>query len=150
MVSAHHPFIEPAHNMIEAFYAMPGLTRAREFVRLPWKDNHGGWAFHVLERAEQLFATRVLRSAEVGLSQHEQDGSVDVLYKGNGRAVVVVLRIFERGRFKPTRLEKGEIGRVPPLGPVGNIALRNSRREAVAVGDGPVGEDAAAATAGHA
>jgi hypothetical protein len=54
---AHHPFIKPAYDVFKAFDAMPGLAGAGEFVRFSWEDNHRGWAFHILERAEQLFAT---------------------------------------------------------------------------------------------
>ena len=52
----HHPLVEPTHDVFKAFDAMPGFARARKFVRLAWKDNHDSWAFHILERAEQLFA----------------------------------------------------------------------------------------------
>ena len=48
------------------------------------------------------------------------------------------------------RLEEREIGRVPPRGPVGNVALRHRRRKAIGMRDGPVGEHTATAAAGHA
>src|SRR5215472_13326462 len=53
---AQHPFVEPTDDVFKTFDAMPGLPRAREFMRLAWKDNHGRWTFQVLEGAEQLLA----------------------------------------------------------------------------------------------
>src|ERR1700758_430766 len=61
MRDAHHPPVEPTHDVFQTFDAVPGLAGAREFVCLAWKDGHGGWPFHVLERTEQLFPARVLR-----------------------------------------------------------------------------------------
>jgi hypothetical protein len=55
MRKAHDPFVEPGHNVVEAFDAMPWLSRTRELVGLARKDNHGGWPFQKLERAEELF-----------------------------------------------------------------------------------------------
>src|ERR1700757_274354 len=101
----HHPLIKPAHDVVQAFDAMPWLPRAREFVCFAWKNNHGGWTLHILQRAEQLFAARVLRRTVVGFAEHKQDWSVDVLHKRNCRAVVIVLRVFERRGLEPIRLE---------------------------------------------
>jgi hypothetical protein len=56
MLNAHDPFVEPRHNVVETFDAMPWLSRTRELVGLARKDNHRGWASQKLERAEQLFA----------------------------------------------------------------------------------------------
>src|ERR1700741_1560173 len=45
--------------------------------------------------------------------------------------------------------EKSEIRRKPPRGPVGNVTLRYSGREAIGMGDCPVGENAPAAATSH-
>jgi hypothetical protein len=74
---------------------------------------------------------------------------VNVFHKGDSGTVGVVLRVFERRRFKPVRLDERKVRGVPPRGLVGDIALRHRRREAVGVGNDPVGENAAAAAAGH-
>jgi integrase len=37
MPYAHHPFIEPTHDVFKAFDAVPGFSRAREFVGLARK-----------------------------------------------------------------------------------------------------------------
>ncbi len=49
---AHDPFIEPTHDVIKTFDAMPGLSGTRKFVSLAWEDNHGVWAFQKFEGAE--------------------------------------------------------------------------------------------------
>ena len=87
MRHAHHPFIEPTHDVVETFDTMPGLSRAREFVRLPGKNNHGGGTIQILEGTEQLFAARILRRAEVGFAQHKQHWRMDVLDKRDRRPV---------------------------------------------------------------
>ena len=65
MRDTHHPFIEPAHDVIKTFDAMPRLSRTRKLVSLAWKYDHSGWALQKLECAEQLLAARILRSASL-------------------------------------------------------------------------------------
>ena len=80
MRNSHEPFIEPAHDVLKTLYAMPWLAGTGELMSLAWKDNHGGWPFQKLERAEQLFTARILGSAVVGFAQHKQDGAVNILH----------------------------------------------------------------------
>src|SRR5258706_13752423 len=93
-------------------------------MRLARKNDHGGRALQKLERAEQLFSTRILRSTVVGLPQNEHHGRVDFLDERDGGADGVVLRILKRRRLEPVRLEQSEIGGGPPLGPIPECALR--------------------------
>src|SRR5215472_907160 len=97
-----------------------------------------------------MLAAGVLRSSIVGLSKHKKNRGVDVFHKGYGRAVDVVLRVFERWSFEPGRLEQSEISRIPPGGPVGNVALRHRRGEAICMRDSPVRKDPAPAATRHA
>src|ERR1700734_1064892 len=142
---AHHPLIEPTHDVLKTFDTMPGLARPRELVRLPGKNNHGGGTFQILKRTEQLLAARILRRAEVRFAQHKKHWRMEVLDKRNRRSVPIVLWVFKRRCFEPTRLEEHEICRVPPRCPIGNVALRHRRRKTVGMGDGPVGEHTATA-----
>src|ERR1700680_2813881 len=108
-------------------------------MRLARKNDHGGWALQKLERAEQLLSTRILRSTVVGLPQNEHYGRVDFLDECDGGAVGIVLRVLKRGRLEPVRLEQSEIGRVPPRGPIRDVALRYRSCKAVGLGHCPVG-----------
>ena len=92
-------------------------ARARRNVRAREsrvENHHGGWPFQKLERAEQLFTARILRSAVVGFAQHKQDRGVNMLHKCNGGAAGIVLRILEGRCFEPMWLKESEIGGVPP------------------------------------
>src|SRR5215472_1992889 len=118
-------------------------------MSLAGKDDHGGWPFQKLQRAEQLLTARILRSAVVGFAQHKQDRGVDILHKCNGGAAGIVLRILEGRCFEPEWLKESEIGGIPPRGPVRNVALRDGRGEPIRVRDCPVGEHTATAAAGY-
>src|SRR5579862_2141517 len=105
----HHPFIEPTHDIFQPLDPVPRFPRARQLVRLAWKHDHRSWAFHIFQRPEQLLTARILRSPIIRLSQHEEGRSVNIFYKSDRRAIVVVLRILKRWRFEPFWLEEGEI-----------------------------------------
>src|SRR5271157_1134173 len=111
---AHQPLLEPAHDVIEALDAVPGLSRAREFVGLAREHDDRRRALQIFQGAKQLFAAGIWGGAGVGFAQHEEYRRVDVFHEGDGGAVGVVLGIFKRRRFEPTRLEECEIGGVPP------------------------------------
>src|ERR1700686_1366109 len=108
-------------------------------MRFARKNYHGGRALQKLERAEQLFSARILRSTVIGLPQNEHYGCVDFLDERNRRAVGVVLRVLKRRRLEPVRLEQSEIGGVPPRGPIRDVALRYRSCKAVGLGHSPVG-----------
>src|SRR6266404_5067245 len=113
-------------------------------MRLARKNDHGGRALQKLERAEQLFSTRILRSTVVGLPQNEHHGRVNFLDESNRGAVGVVFRVLKRWRLEPVWLEQSEIGGVPPRSPIRYVALRYRGSEAVGLGNRPVSEHAAA------
>src|SRR5271155_1749126 len=109
MWHSHQPFVEPSHDIVEPFDAMPGLARARKLVRLAGEYDHSSWALQKLECAEQLLSTRVLRSAVIGLAQNEHHGGVDFLDECNCRAVGIVLRVLKGRCLEPTRLEQSKV-----------------------------------------
>src|SRR5215467_9105623 len=46
-------------------------------------------------------------------------------------------------------MEQRKIGRIPPRSPIGNVALRYGRREPIRMGNGPIGQNAAATATRH-
>ena len=69
---------------------------------------------------------------------------------GDRRALGEVGRIFERRLAEPGRREQREVGGVPEVRPVGDVALADRRLEAGRLRHDPVGQQAAAAAAGDA
>src|ERR1700675_587071 len=118
-------------------------------MRLARKHDHSRRTLQKLERAEQLLSARVLRSAVVRLPQNKHYGGVDFLDERNRGAVGVVLRVLKRWRLEPVRLEQGEIGRIPPRGPIRYVALRYRGGKAVGLGNRRVRQYPPATAAGH-
>src|SRR5690348_14785641 len=146
----HQPAVEPVHNVLEPFDSMPRFARSREFMTFSRKHHHGRRPLQKFECPEQLFTARVGWRPVIGLAKNEHHWRVDVLDERDRGTVNVILRVLEGRSFEPVRLEKCEVGRVPPGGPVGNVSLGNRRCKATRMSDGPIGENATPAASGHA
>src|SRR6267142_14523 len=135
---SHQPLVKPANDVLQAFDAMPGLSRTRQLVRLVGKPHHYRRYLSILERAKHLFTTGAGGCARISLTQNQHQWRshfVDVGY----RRTRFEVSVFKRSPFEPAWLKLREVCRVPPGRPVGDIALRNSRRETRGVSNSPVG-----------
>src|ERR1017187_7056307 len=119
-------------------------------MRLAREVDHYRWLVHELERAKHLLAAAAWRCPPIDISQYEHHRSVDILDVRDGRALDVVLRVVERRRLEPVRLEKREVRGVPPRSPVRDIALRHRRVKAMGLRDCPVRQQSTATATGDA
>ena len=129
---------------------MPGASGARELVALAREAHHHRRPLQVLQRAEQLFAAGGRRRAVVLVAEDEHQRRLNLRHVRDRRAPGEVRRILERRLAEPGRLEQREVGGVPEVRPVGDVALADGGLEALRLRDDPVGQQAAAAAAGDA
>src|SRR6185312_8713692 len=59
----------------------------------------------------------------------------------------ILVRVFEWRRSKPIRLEECEVSHVPPVFPIGDIALRDGGSKAPGLSNHPVRQQSSAASA---
>ena len=119
-------------------------------MRLVRKADHHRWDLSILQGAKHFFTTGVSGRAPIGFTENQHQGSLYVVDIGDWRARLVIFRIFERRRFEPGWLKEREISGVPPVGPVGDVALGNGRRESSCLSDRPIRQQSTAAAAGYA
>jgi hypothetical protein len=144
------PLVHPSDDVLQAFDAMPRLAGARELVVFVREPHHHGVALQELERAEQLLAAGRGRRPPVLVAEDEHQRGGDVLHVRNRRALREVGRVLE-GRFlEPGGIRQPEVGRVPEVGPVRDVALAHGRFEALGLRDHPIGQQPSAAATGDA
>src|SRR5277367_4017488 len=117
---------------------MPGLAAAREFVTLAREADHHRVDVAIFQRAKEDFAAGSWWGAIVGFAENEHHRCLDLRNVGERRVLFELLGLLKRRTLEPSRLKEGEIGGVPPVGPVGDIALRDRGLEAVRLSYGPV------------
>src|SRR5215469_10511528 len=108
---------------MQALDAVPGLARARQLMRLAGKAHLHRRNPSILQRAEHLVSSGVGRSAKVGVAQNEHERGLDIIDVANWRALVVIVRILKGRLAEPVLVEQGEVSRVPPSRPTGDVAL---------------------------
>src|SRR3954468_13382150 len=145
---ALQPLIHPADDVLEALDAMPGLARAGQLVGLAREADHHRRDLPIFERAEHHLAAVGRRRAIVPVAVDQHQRRRDVGDVRDRRARGEVLGIFPRCLLEPGWLEEREIGGEPEAVPIGDVALRDRRLEALGLRDRPVGEETAAAAAG--
>src|SRR4051794_21606638 len=128
---------------------MPRLPGARELVRLVRETHHHRRYLSILQRAEHLLATRRGWRTPVGLTEYQHQRRLDFVDVSDRRSSYIILRIFKRRRLEPRRLKERKVGRVPPVRPARDVALRYCRRETRRLGNGPVRQETTAAAASH-
>src|SRR5215510_5789484 len=85
-----------------------------------------------LERAKHLFPTRTSWSARILFAQDEHERRLHLVDVSDRRAgFEIAVFVVERRILRPVWLEKSEISRVPPVGPVRDIALRDRGGEPI-------------------
>src|SRR5438132_13275750 len=105
--------------MLEAFYPMPRLPGARQLMRLVRKLHHHRRNLAELQRAKHLFAAGAGGRARVGLAEDEHQWRLHIINMSDRRASLKILRVLERRRLEPARLEQRQGRGVPPLRPAG-------------------------------
>src|SRR5215472_13124084 len=125
---------------MQALDAVPGLARARQLVRLAGKAHLYSRNSSIFEGAEHLVSSGVGRSAQVGVAQDEHERRFDIIDVGNWRAIAVIVRIVKRRLAEPVLVEQGEVSRVPPGRPTGDVALGDGSGKAIGVSYHPVGQ----------
>ena len=142
--------IEPVDDVFETLDAVPGLAGTGELVGFAGEANHDGGDTFVFEGAEEFFAAGGGWGAVVGVAENEHHGRLDVVDESEGGVGFVEFDVVEGGLGHPVLVEFGDVRGVPPGGLIGDVALGGGGFEAVGLGDGPVGEEAAAGAAGDA
>src|SRR5258707_8153191 len=99
-------FIEPAHDVLQALHAVPGLSGARKLMRFSGEAHHDDRTLQELKRAEHFFTARARRRAEVSFTQHQHQRRVNFLNVSDGRPGPVILRVLEGGRLETRWLEQ--------------------------------------------
>src|SRR6266550_8872397 len=100
-------------------------------MRFIWKTHHYGGNLAKFERAKHLLAPRPRRRSVIYLAHDKHRRRLNVLDITDRRSRPEILFLIERRAFEPARLKQCKIGRVPPIRPTGDVALRDGRREAV-------------------
>ena len=77
-VLAEQVLVEPADDVLQAFDAVPGTSRARELVALAREAHHDRRPLQVLQRAEQLLAAGRRRRAVVLVAEDEHQRRLDL------------------------------------------------------------------------
>src|SRR4029078_9231998 len=110
--------------MLKPLHPMPRLAGAGKLVRFVREFHHYRRYFAKLEGAKHLLAARARRCPRVLLTENEHERRFDIVDVSERRArFEVAFGIVKRRRLKPGGLEKSEVGCVPPICPVCDVAL---------------------------
>src|SRR3954454_5367832 len=107
--NAHQPFIEPAHDVLQAFDAMPGLTGSREFMRFVWEAHHHRRNLAELQRAKHFLAAVTGWSATIRLAENEHHRRLHFFNISDWRTRFEIFFLLERWTFEPERLEQSKV-----------------------------------------
>src|SRR2546425_6215691 len=105
---------------------------------LAGKANHYGGNFLVLERAKHFFAAGVGGRPPVSFAKYQHQRRFYIVDISDWRARFEIFGIVEGRGLKPGRLKQSEVSRVPPIGPTGDVALRDGGREPSGVTNRPI------------
>src|SRR5437868_889380 len=117
-------------------------------MRLAREAHHNYRFLQKLQRAKHLLAAAGGRRSVISLTQHQHQRRRNALDISDRRAALEILLAQKWRRLEPSRLEEGEVGRVPPRFPVSDVALRDGCGKAISVSDHPIRKQSAATASG--